>query len=400
MPTRRSGQSRRAMLKSAGLAALALPAVPGVMSTPARAATRSSAPPGRSRAEGPDTPKISLGTDIAGSAPTTVSPDDVVAASARRLRQLGVDHVLGGGGPIPWDEGQLRQTIGRWKANGVTLANLMIAGFPNAIYGRPGKDAEIDKVIQSIRAAGRAGLPVVEYNWYAHRAMEGYFEEPGRAGSGRTGFDYATDEGPHTAPRRRRAHARRDVGHADVLPQGGGAGGREGERPARPPSKRSTGAREPGLRPDHGHHRRTGRSSSRSWTARRTASPSTAASRVKWAAIRSRPAATSARAIASITSTSGTWSCEAVRRLHRGLHRRGRERHVRRDEGARRGRSTRASCTRSTRGGSTTTGNGRPSGRSIPVAAASPATRSMSAIHARCCRQPSCPDRSRQGPQP
>jgi mannonate dehydratase len=66
----------------------------------------------------------------------------------------------------------------------------MIAGFPNAIYARPGRDEDIAKVIQSIRAAGRAGLPVVEYNWYAHRAMEGYFEETGRGGSGWTGFDY------------------------------------------------------------------------------------------------------------------------------------------------------------------------------------------------------------------
>ena len=54
-----------------------------------------------------------------------------------------------------------------------------------------GKDADIDKVIQSIKAAGKVGLPVVEYNWYAHRAMEGYFEETGRAGAGWTGFDYA-----------------------------------------------------------------------------------------------------------------------------------------------------------------------------------------------------------------
>src|SRR5437867_3728171 len=73
----------------------------------------------------------------------------------------------------------------------LTLANLMIAGFPNAIYNRPGKDQEIEHVIQSIKAAGRVGLPVVEYNWYAHRAMEGYFEEVGRAGAGWTGFDYA-----------------------------------------------------------------------------------------------------------------------------------------------------------------------------------------------------------------
>jgi len=36
---------------------------------------------------------------------------------------------------------------------------------------------------------------VVEYNFYAHRAMEGYFEETGRAGSGVTSFDYARMEG-------------------------------------------------------------------------------------------------------------------------------------------------------------------------------------------------------------
>src|SRR5206468_9604171 len=48
----------------------------------------------------------------------------------------------------------------------------------------------VENVIQSIRVAGKVGLPVVEYNWYAHRAMEGYFEETGRAGAGWTGFDY------------------------------------------------------------------------------------------------------------------------------------------------------------------------------------------------------------------
>ena len=30
-------------------------------------------------------------------------------------------------------------------------------------------------------AAGAAGLPVVEYNFYAHRLVEGYYEAPGRA---------------------------------------------------------------------------------------------------------------------------------------------------------------------------------------------------------------------------
>jgi mannonate dehydratase len=66
----------------------------------------------------------------------------------------------------------------------------MIGVPPNILYGRQGRDADIDVLIKSIQAAGRAGLPVVEYNFYAHRAMEGYFEETGRAGIGHTGFDY------------------------------------------------------------------------------------------------------------------------------------------------------------------------------------------------------------------
>jgi mannonate dehydratase len=180
------------MLKTAGLAALAMPAQ-GVSRLEAAAG-----PPG-------ELPKICLEAGLGGAAPGA-SADEAVAAAARRIRQLGVDHVISGGGRIPWEEGRLKEMMDRLKSNGLTLANLMIAGFPNAIYNRPGKDADIENVIQSIRAAGKVGLPVVEYNWYAHRAMEGYFEETGRAGAGWTGFDYArmkdlpplAEEGAHT----------------------------------------------------------------------------------------------------------------------------------------------------------------------------------------------------------
>ena len=91
-----------------------------------------------------------------------VSTDEAVAAAARRIRQLGVEHVLSGGGQIPWQESRLKEMMDRHKANGLTVANLMISGFPNAIYSRPEKDADIEKVIQSIKAAGNVGLPVVE----------------------------------------------------------------------------------------------------------------------------------------------------------------------------------------------------------------------------------------------
>ena len=136
-------------------------------------------------AERDEIPKICLEVG-AGS----LSAGDLDEAGIRRVKQLGVDFVLMVGPPIPWEESQIRSIMDRLKSNGLTLGNMMIAGFPSAIYGRPGRDEEIERVRQSIRAAGRAGLPVVEYNFYAHRAVEGYYEESGRAGAGLTAFDY------------------------------------------------------------------------------------------------------------------------------------------------------------------------------------------------------------------
>ena len=77
---------------------------------------------------------------------------------------------------------------------GITVGNLMINLSPDILYGKEGtkRDDDIEKINESIVAAGKVGLPIVEYNFYAHRAMEGYFEEMDRdrGDSGWTGFDY------------------------------------------------------------------------------------------------------------------------------------------------------------------------------------------------------------------
>jgi mannonate dehydratase len=137
------------------------------------------------RSEAADTPKICLEMGAG-----LLAAGGFNEAGMRRMKQLGVNHVLTGGPRIPWQESEIRSTMDKLKAGGLSLGNMMIAGFRNTLYGQPGRDEEIEKVIQSIQAAGRAGLPVVEYNFYAHRAMEGYYEEIGRAGSGYTAFDY------------------------------------------------------------------------------------------------------------------------------------------------------------------------------------------------------------------
>ncbi len=153
--------------------------------------------------EMPRIPKIALELSRTGPYFATGGVDE---AGMRRVKQLGVNDVLMGGPAIPWQERDLRALMDKLKAGGLTLGNLMIAGFPKTLYGKPGRDEEIEKIQQSIRAGGRAGLPVIEYNFYAHRLVEGYYAETGRAGAGLTAFDYArvkdlpplAEEGAHT----------------------------------------------------------------------------------------------------------------------------------------------------------------------------------------------------------
>ncbi|MEJ7738143.1 MAG: mannonate dehydratase [Chitinophagaceae bacterium] len=130
--------------------------------------------------EKPNTPRLCVGVS-----------KDATEKEMIQYKQVGVDYVLMGGPPIPWTEEVLRTIMNRFKANGLTVINMMIGGHPNTIYGRDGRDAEIKMIQESLVAAGVAGLPVVEYNFYADRLMEGYYEKKTRGGAGHTAFDYA-----------------------------------------------------------------------------------------------------------------------------------------------------------------------------------------------------------------
>lgn len=130
--------------------------------------------------EGPDTPKLCVG-----------GGRDADEKQMRDIKQMGVNYVLMGGPQIPWKVEDLRTIMDKYKANGLTVINMMIGGHPNCIYGREGRDEEIAKIRDSIVAAGAAGLPVIEYNWYIDRLMEGYYYKEGRGGSGITAYDYA-----------------------------------------------------------------------------------------------------------------------------------------------------------------------------------------------------------------
>lgn len=169
--------SRRDLVAGMCSTALVSTALPALAKIEAKKAA-GSLPVGMPQ-EGPGTPKLAAPLDAR----------NITDKSMREVKQLGVNHVLMGGPPMPWTEPQLRSMIDKCKTGELTISNMMIGGFPNTLYGRPGRDQEIEHFKDSIRAAGKVGMPTIEYNFYAHRAIEGYYKVDGRGGAGLTGFD-------------------------------------------------------------------------------------------------------------------------------------------------------------------------------------------------------------------
>ena len=165
----------------------------------------------------------------------------------RRYKQIGVDYVLMGGPRSPWDEAGLRAIMDRYKSAGISVINMMIGGIDDVIWGKANADAQIQNVITSIRAAGKVGLPVIEYNFYAHRLIEGYKEEIGRGGAGLTAYDYELSKnlppkenvGTHT-----RAQQTKRAEHflKAVVPEAEKAGVRLALHPNDPPVPLSRGS--------------------------------------------------------------------------------------------------------------------------------------------------------------
>jgi mannonate dehydratase len=163
--------SRRAMLAASG-AALAMPAHAFMPN------------------EGPDTPKICLGP---------VVDSEMNPRGFKRFRQIGITHVIMGNSGFPWNADTLKTRVALLKAGELTPGDIVLPYVGPAreimrdiILGRPGRPQSIEIVKNAIRAAGEAGIPVVEYNFYAHRLEEGYFHapDPTRGGAVVESFHY------------------------------------------------------------------------------------------------------------------------------------------------------------------------------------------------------------------
>jgi mannonate dehydratase len=123
---------------------------------------------------------------------------DVDDRTLRWAAQLGLDALaLPGHLADPdklgyWTETNCRAIAARTQSAGLEVGIMMLHNVTQRIIlGQPGRDEDIAKVNRSLVAAGAAGDPVGEYNFYNHRAVEGYADLPGRGGATYWDFDAA-----------------------------------------------------------------------------------------------------------------------------------------------------------------------------------------------------------------
>ncbi len=203
-----SALSRRGLLQTSGCAILAGAA--GL--TPALAQQGPEAPYNPHPAsrigqpqEGPDTPKLTLYMN------DLLSDDEAI-----RLKQIGINWIDAQNVPgQPWGMDYLQPRVDALKKHDMHIGIMMIRWsykggmdpeMSKIVYGLPGRDEEIAKIKQTIVNCGKLGIPVVEWNFYNHRAVEGYASVPGRGGAGMTEFKYERmknlpplpEEGVHT----------------------------------------------------------------------------------------------------------------------------------------------------------------------------------------------------------
>jgi mannonate dehydratase len=95
-----------------------------------------------------------------------------------------------GGTPAGWREDELAAVTGKLKSFELQLGIAALPAMPNLLLGNARRDEDVARASEAIRLAGRAGIPVVEYNFTALRASAGYYTQPGRGGASLRAFDY------------------------------------------------------------------------------------------------------------------------------------------------------------------------------------------------------------------
>jgi mannonate dehydratase len=100
-------------------------------------------------------------------------------------------------GETHWEEKDVRALVARAEAFGLkfeAIENVPVHFYEKAMLGLEGRDEQIENYRRTIRAVGRAGIPVLGYHFMPNSVWRTERLAPARGGAGATKFDMAVVE--------------------------------------------------------------------------------------------------------------------------------------------------------------------------------------------------------------
>lgn len=100
-------------------------------------------------------------------------------------------------GDAYWEERDMRGLVDKAREHGLALEaieNVPVHFYNKAMLGLPGRDEQIENYHKTLRAVGRAGVPILGYHFMPNSVWRTDRAAPGRGGAACTKFDMAEVE--------------------------------------------------------------------------------------------------------------------------------------------------------------------------------------------------------------
>lgn len=150
---------------------------------------------------------------------------DLTEDKLRYAAQIGASGIQMNNPTLPgetrWEEADVRALADRVRAAGLVfeaIENVPTHFYHKAMLGLPGRDEQIENYQATIRAVGRAGVPILGYHFMPNSVWRTERSAPARGGAGATRFDQAAVDALAHDPDALRAFMPRTLGHAFSMP--------------------------------------------------------------------------------------------------------------------------------------------------------------------------------------
>lgn len=148
---------------------------------------------------------------------------DLTDEKLRFAAQIGASGIQMNNPTLPgdsfWEEKDIRALVDKVEAAGLVfeaIENVPTHFYNKAMLGLPGCDEQIENYCRTVRAIGRAGIPILGLHFMPNSVWRTERRAPGRGGAGNTRFEMAKVEG--TGKAAWRSFMPTTLGRADSMP--------------------------------------------------------------------------------------------------------------------------------------------------------------------------------------